>query len=329
MPTTAASRTREHAPISSLATDGTAALWDRATADQSTYDPRLDMTPPTGRLTVTDRRGLPPRDDEFCVGPVLWVVENGPARVFLFGDTSGVEGDAWLTERIRESLISSSTFWRELPEPAEMAASPRLPSASMSSVPLRARLDSRVNDKFEAACEELAIDVEGLQPFRPWVAVQMVEQAHLMRAGMRTSSDVAPALTAMAVEHDLQLRFEYDVDDALDLFAGMHNDVESDYVDWTLSRMRRSAEDADREVGAWLAGDVSVATELDADVSERFSAMYEHLLIARNRAWVPRIESMLDRPESTFVLAGFGHLVGEHGVPALLRATRLAVSEVD
>ena len=47
----------------------------------------------------------------------------------------------------------------------------------------------------------------------------------------------------------------------------------------------------------------------------------ETLLWARNRAWQPRLEQLLsDGGGSTFVAVGLGHLLGEHGLPAMLAA---------
>jgi len=42
------------------------------------------------------------------------------------------------------------------------------------------------------------------------------------------------------------------------------------------------------------------------------------LLTARNRAWLPKIEQLLQSHEDPFVAVGAGHMLGEEGLPALL-----------
>ena len=54
-------------------------------------------------------------------------------------------------------------------------------------------------------------------------------------------------------------------------------------------------------------------------------ALHKRLLVDRNHAWVPRIETMLREPGAAFVLVGDLHLGGEASVPACLAAAGLPV----
>jgi uncharacterized protein YbaP (TraB family) len=47
--------------------------------------------------------------------------------------------------------------------------------------------------------------------------------------------------------------------------------------------------------------------------------MGERLLDARNRKWIPKIESYLRSGQIYFVVAGAGHMGGPNGVLAFLR----------
>jgi uncharacterized protein YbaP (TraB family) len=48
--------------------------------------------------------------------------------------------------------------------------------------------------------------------------------------------------------------------------------------------------------------------------------LYESLLVNRNNNWMPKIEAMFDTDETEFVLVGVAHLVGEHGLTAMLQS---------
>jgi uncharacterized protein YbaP (TraB family) len=54
-------------------------------------------------------------------------------------------------------------------------------------------------------------------------------------------------------------------------------------------------------------------------------ALYERLIVARNRRFAARIEQMAREGRNVFVAVGVGHLVGAQGVPALLRRDGLKV----
>jgi len=48
--------------------------------------------------------------------------------------------------------------------------------------------------------------------------------------------------------------------------------------------------------------------------------VYDRLITQRNRRWMRVIERRLDGAGKTVVVVGVGHLVGEAGLPAMLRA---------
>ena len=48
--------------------------------------------------------------------------------------------------------------------------------------------------------------------------------------------------------------------------------------------------------------------------------MYQRLLVARNRNWLPQLEALFTRPGRAFVVVGAAHLVGPDGLIAMLKA---------
>jgi uncharacterized protein YbaP (TraB family) len=77
---------------------------------------------------------------------------------------------------------------------------------------------------------------------------------------------------------------------------------------------------------AWAAGDVR-AVERDAiDPMKRDDhALYERLIVERNRRFAARIAQLAQEGRNVFVVVGVGHLIGSEGVPAMLRRDGLKV----
>lgn len=71
---------------------------------------------------------------------------------------------------------------------------------------------------------------------------------------------------------------------------------------------------------AWRNGDADYLESFVRVEYRDFPAMANRLLGARNRAWIPRIESWIKSSQTYFVLAGAGHFGGPNGVISLLRA---------
>ena len=98
---------------------------------------------------------------------------------------------------------------------------------------------------------------------------------------------------------------------------------------WTLDRVAERGAEIPRQVAAWMVGDGSVVEQQVTETRTKYPGLYQSLLADRNRAWVPRIDAMLDEPGSVFVLVGDSHLVGDDGIPALLTRSGRAAARVD
>jgi uncharacterized protein YbaP (TraB family) len=74
---------------------------------------------------------------------------------------------------------------------------------------------------------------------------------------------------------------------------------------------------------AWRQGDdAALDRSGSADMRERYPKLYQQLLVDRNRAWLPKIETLLQPAASgnALVVVGALHLVGRDGLVAMLQA---------
>ena len=77
-------------------------------------------------------------------------------------------------------------------------------------------------------------------------------------------------------------------------------------------------------VHAWQRGDTSwFESELKSDIG-RDPALYQSLLVARNRKWIARIEALLNDDKNYLVIVGTGHLAGRDSVIDLLKKDGIA-----
>ncbi len=73
-------------------------------------------------------------------------------------------------------------------------------------------------------------------------------------------------------------------------------------------------------IQAWRRGDVDRLARLNSEEFRDFPAFGERMVAARNRRWIPKIESYLKSGNTYFVVVGAGHMGGPEGLLALLRA---------
>jgi uncharacterized protein YbaP (TraB family) len=68
-----------------------------------------------------------------------------------------------------------------------------------------------------------------------------------------------------------------------------------------------------------------------ADFRRKFPALYRHLDVERNDAWLPKLRAMLDaeHKRDALVVVGSLHLLGDEGLVAKLRAAGYKVERVN
>jgi len=76
----------------------------------------------------------------------------------------------------------------------------------------------------------------------------------------------------------------------------------------------------EKSVGYWRAGELEkLDKEMAADMRKETPEVYQQLLVARNQAWLPKIEQMFATPEVELVLVGSLHLSSKDGLLAQLK----------
>ena len=101
--------------------------------------------------------------------------------------------------------------------------------------------------------------------------------------------------------------------------ANMGKGQEDAMLSYSLADIARLPETWRRMTLAWRSGDLEALEELaGTPLREQFPRVYQSLLVARNNAWMPQIESMAGSPEIELVLVGALHLAGEDGLLAQL-----------
>lgn len=252
------------------------------------------------------------------MGPPLWVVKRGDARVFLLGDSPGAPNDRWVTDDIRHAVAASDEVWSEVPGDEDVGSNQLMTQLGLSDSPLADRLGPARHGRVVAVGNRLGVAPKQLEGLRPWLAAQLLDAALLAAAGLDPSTRVDRTVTRLARESGARLRWELDVDEAIRLFGDLSGDAEVAYLDMVLARADDGPLGLERSFHAWNEGDVSATETLAGQLRRRSRDLDDDLIGNRNAAWLLRIDEMLDRPGTRFVVVGLLHLVGAGGIPTLL-----------
>jgi len=151
--------------------------------------------------------------------------------------------------------------------------------------------------------------------YRPWVLTLMLTSPSLR--GLSGDLGVEGHLKKRARVNKKPISGLVPLQEHLNVFTGL-NDRQSEAV-LLLTFIPNASGSYSNMVDAWRKGDVEFLWRKVRAAYADYPAFGERLIEARNRAWLPRIESYLRSGQTCFVVVGAGHMGGPEGLLALLR----------
>jgi hypothetical protein len=171
----------------------------------------------------------------------------------------------------------------------------------------------------ESLARAVGLDLSTFDQFAPWFVAEAISQMQLMQLGFDSSSGVEMYFLGRARTDGKSIAGLETAHDQLALFEGMPMETQANYLVASLEQAHDLAKDVNEMVRAWQNGDTGwFETEVKSDLG-RDPAVYQSLLVSRNRKWIARIESLLDDDENHLVIVGTAHLVGRDSVIDLLK----------
>ncbi|MGD0504036.1 MAG: TraB/GumN family protein [Steroidobacteraceae bacterium] len=171
----------------------------------------------------------------------------------------------------------------------------------------------------EALAREVGLDLSTFDQFAPWFVAEAISQMQLMQLGFDPSSGVEMYFSGRARTDGKSIAGLETGHDQLALFEGMPMETQANYLISSLEQAHDLTKEVNEMVRAWQSGDMSwFETEMKSDLG-RDPAVYQSLLVSRNRKWIARIEKLLDDDENHLVIVGTAHLVGRDSVIDLLK----------
>ena len=166
---------------------------------------------------------------------------------------------------------------------------------------------------------------ETFAQFRPWFIVVLLQARSLHHAFPEEGVD--DFFLKRAVKRSMPVVGLESVEEHVSVFSGL-SDRESEILLLVNFIPSATAGGDDNVTKAWRRGDADLLAARMRRDSADFPAFNERMLDARNRAWLPKVEKFLASGHTYFVLVGAGHLGGNNGLPALLRAKGYQVEQL-
>jgi uncharacterized protein YbaP (TraB family) len=196
----------------------------------------------------------------------------------------------------------------------EMLSGAMLPEGRTLSDVLGARRYAHA----QSLAHEVGVDLSTFDQFAPWFAAEAISQLQLTELGFQPQSGIEMYFLDRARSDGKSIAGLETVHDQMAVFAALSMDAQADYLLTSLEQARALPKQVDDMVHAWARGDSAwFASQIESEFG-RDPALYQAVLAARNRKWIPKIEALLNGDENYLVIVGTGHLVGRNSLLELL-----------
>lgn len=254
--------------------------------------------------------------------PAMWVIRDEDSTIYLFGTIHILKpGVQWRTEAFEKAFASSDELWLEVADSDDQAATQKLVQTLGldPANPLSTRLTPDEWARLSAATEKMGFPAANLEPMKPWLAGITLSVVPMLKAGFDPQKGVDSTLKADADGKQKTLRAFETTEQQMMFFDHMPLKVQVSFLMSGVDEADEGPAALDSMVSAWSAGDIgALEDQLVEPMREEYPALYQVLLVDRNKAWAEVLEERLAGKGISFVAVGSAHLIGPDSVQAFL-----------
>jgi uncharacterized protein YbaP (TraB family) len=174
---------------------------------------------------------------------------------------------------------------------------------------------------------------DSLKPYlqmQPWYVVQQIVAREASRVGLDPAYGVDLYFASRAARTKPVVGLET-AESQMQVMAWLPRQTQERLLADTLEHLGDARNGSESLVRAWARGDDAELERIlyrPMSESPQLATYYERLVIGRNESMTQRLASLARDGKLRFVVLGAGHMVGERGVPVLLRDYGFRVERV-
>jgi len=170
--------------------------------------------------------------------------------------------------------------------------------------------------------------LDPLKLLKPWMLAQMLEVMQWQKAGFDPELGLDKHFYDQAQSEGKKVQGLETLDFQVSLFDNMTMPEQDQLLAETLKEVTTEEANRTKLIDAWKAGDAPTVEGIVLTALKQDTKLYQRLLVDRNKAWIPQLETLFVRKGRAFVVVGAAHLVGPDGLISMLRAKGYSVEQM-
>ncbi len=194
---------------------------------------------------------------------------------------------------------------------------------------LEKKLSKTAYESLVKFCRDRSMSISLFQNFKPWMVTMTLLTFELEKNGITAADGLDMYFSNKAKRDGKQTGGLEDVYKHVELVSSLEEEFDESIVESFIREVEELQVVMEGLIKSWRAGDeAGIDKYLSETMCKEFPRLYKKLIVDRNRAWIPRLESLMDSGKRTLVVVGVGHLVGEESVVSLLKSRGYKVNKM-
>lgn len=267
--------------------------------------------------------GMPTAFAAPAAAPFLWRVQ-GPAAVdYLLGSIHLLPASANpLPDALEQAYdtVDSLVFETDLGALQSRGVQLQLLAAAHAGHTLRQVLRPALFRRVRTRAHALKMPMSLCGHYAAWFCAMNLDLYAFRKAGFSDEYGVDQHFYSEAVSDGKTIHWLESPTRHLALFTAMNKAQSLAFLHAAVDDSTGKLDDPQTLYRAWRDDDTARIAALDRQLRARYPQLYQRLIAARNRAWMPQLQNLLNDDEPQMVVVGAAHLVGPDGLVDKLRA---------
>ena len=263
--------------------------------------------------------------------PALWVVKDEDTTIYLFGTVHVLRPDVdWFDGAVKQAYDASGDLVLEMVSPEAQTAQKYVMSKAIDpdGPALTAKLAPADAAKYRAAMQANGLPVAAFETVEPWMVATQIGIAPLLKLGYDPESGAEQVLSKAARVTSKPVSGLETFEQQLGYFDNLPEPLQIRYLNLTVSELPKLETQFGELTKSWATGDADKLAALMNEGLREMPEIGEILLTQRNARWAQWVDDRLDRPGTTFVAVGAGHLAGSDSLQTMLTKRGFTVTRL-
>ncbi|MBT3193903.1 MAG: TraB/GumN family protein [Verrucomicrobia bacterium] len=263
----------------------------------------------------------------------LWRVQSSNTTAYIQGSVHLLSDDAYpLPSQVEMAFKASERIVLEMdlaimtdPEAQlELVIKGMLPEGKT----LHDVLSPQTLELAEDCAQDIGLSMVAFKRYKPWMFVMALTSTRLQQLGFSAENGLDWHFYKRAKELEKAIVGLETLDEQLALFESVVEEDQDAFVRQSLEDFATLETDIAGIMEAWTHGDLDALSEALFQNLREYPNIQRILIDDRNAKWMRTLNGMMQSGVTTMVIVGAGHLPGEGGLIAQLRASGYTVEQL-